>query len=143
VPTPPVYSDSVRGEIEYGMNPNVSVPVGMVQSFYDAPGVQMDPLNPDDRSVFREEMHEINYSIGFEYWYAKQFAVRAGYFYEHPTKGNRQFFTVGLGMRLNVFGLDFSYLIPTYQQNPLENTLRFTLVFNFAGLTKDKQNAKL
>jgi hypothetical protein len=46
-------------------------------------------------------------------------------------------------MRLNVFGLDFSYLIPTYQQNPLENTLRFTLVFNFAGLTKDKQNAKL
>jgi len=93
--------------------------------------------------VFREEIHEINYSIGFEYWYAKQFAVRAGYFYEHPTKGNRQFFTVGLGMRLNVFGLDFSYLIPTYQQNPLENTLRFTLVFNFAGLTKDKQNAKL
>ena len=109
----------------------------MIQSFYDAPGVAKDPLNPDDRSIMREEIREFNYSLGIEYWYSKQFAVRAGYFHEHPTKGNREFFTVGLGLQLNVFGLDFSYLIPTYQQNPLENTLRFTLLFNFAGLEQE------
>ncbi len=142
VPTPPVYykdslDDNGNPVVEYGKNPNVSVPVGMFQSFYDAPGVEKDPLYPDDRSVMREEIREFNYSIGVEYWYAKQFAVRAGYFHENPTKGNREFFTVGLGLRLNVFGLDFSYLIPTYQQNPLENTLRFSLLFNFAGLEKE------
>ncbi len=149
VPTPPVYYEPgdttedghvvTNGEqiIHYGKDPNVSVPVGIFQSFYDAPGVAADPLNPDDRSVMREEIREFNYSIGVEYWYAKQFAVRAGYFHENPTKGNREFFTVGLGLRLNVFGLDFSYLIPTYQQNPLENTLRFSLLFNFAGLEKE------
>ncbi len=144
VPTPPVYyKDSLDAEgnpvIEYGKDPYVSVPVGIFQSFYDAPGVAKDPLYPDDRSVMREEIREFNYSLGVEYWYAKQFAVRAGYFHEHPTKGNREFFTVGLGLRLNVFGLDFSYLIPTYQQNPLENTLRFSLLFNFAGL--EEKNA--
>lgn len=144
VPTPPIYyEDSLDGDgnpvIEYGKDPNVSVPVGIFQSFYDAPGVAKDPLNPDDRSVFREEIREFNYSIGIEYWYAKQFAIRAGYFHEHPTKGNREFFTIGLGLQLNVFGLDFSYLIPTYQQNPLENTLRFTLLFNFAGLENENK----
>ncbi|HIE16502.1 MAG TPA: type IX secretion system outer membrane channel protein PorV [Bacteroidales bacterium] len=144
VPTPPIYyEDSLDGDgnpvIEYGKDPNVSVPVGIFQSFYDAPGVAKDPLNPDDRSVLREEVREFNYSIGIEYWYAKQFAIRAGYFHEHPTKGNREFFTIGLGLQLNVFGLDFSYLIPTYQQNPLENTLRFTLLFNFAGLENENK----
>jgi hypothetical protein len=66
-----------------------------------------------------------------EYWYNKLFAIRAGYFYEHPTKGNRQYFTLGAGVKYNVFGLDFAYLIPTKQKNPLENTLRFTLTFDF------------
>ena len=64
-----------------------------------------------------------------------KFAVRSGYFYEHATKGGRQFFTVGLGLRYNVFGLDFSYLVPTSSnQNPLDNTLRFTLQFNLDAL---------
>src|SRR5690606_29723630 len=85
----------------------------------------------EDGSVFREELREINHSIGMEYWYADQFAVRGGYFYENPTKGNRQYFTIGAGFRYNVFGLDLSYLIATTQRNPLANTLRFTLSMRF------------
>ena len=82
-------------------------------------------------------MKEFTYSIGAEYWYDKQFAIRAGYFHEASTKGNRKFFTIGAGLRYNVFGLDFAYLIPTTQRNPLENTLRFTLIFDFEGLKKE------
>jgi hypothetical protein len=149
VPTPPVYydigevneaGDTVRiplSEIQYGMDPKVSVPVGLFQSFYDAPGVAMDPLNPDDRNVFKEEWREVNWSVGVEYWYAKQFALRAGYFHEDATKGNRKFFTVGLGLRLKVFGLDFSYLVPMQQKNPLQNTLRFTLLFDFENMKRE------
>lgn len=129
VPTPPVYALDSNNQILIGndgepvivdgKNPNVSVPAGIIQSFYDAPG------------GWKEELHEFYYSAGLEYWYDKQFAVRAGYFYEHPTKGNRQYFTVGAGIKYNVFGLDLSYLVPTTQTNPLQNTLRFALTFNF------------
>lgn len=131
VPTPPVYyTDSVDVNndpvIQYGMDPNVSVPVGMLHSFYDAPG------------GFSEEIKELTYSLGVEYWYAKQFAIRGGYFNEASTKGNRKYFTVGVGLRLNVFGLDFAYLVPIYQNNPLANTLRFSLLFNFEGLNNKK-----
>ena len=140
VPTPPVWATDSMGVairdddgnqvIAYGKNPYVAVPVGMFQSFYDAPGVVMDDGN---RSVWREEVNEITFSIGMEYWYRKQFAIRGGYFHEHETKGNRKYFTVGMGLRLNVFSLDFSYLIPVKQQNPLANTLRFTLGFEFGS----------
>lgn len=130
VPTPPQYKMDSTGItpardaegnyiIEKGKNPDRGVVSGMFGSFSDAP------------NGFNEELHELTYSVGMEYWYDKQFAVRAGYFYEHPTKGNRQFFTVGLGLKYNVFGLDLAYLIPTEQRNPLENTLRFTLLFDF------------
>ncbi len=127
VPTPPVYySDSVdiNGEpvIKAGYNPNVSVPVGIFQSFYDAP------------LGFQEELNEFTFSFGAEYWYAKQFAIRGGYFHEHATKGNRKYFTLGIGLRLNVFGIDFAYLVPLYQNNPLANTLRFSLLFDIDGL---------
>ena len=128
VPTPPIYSDSVGDDgkqlILYGKDPNVSVPTGLFQSFYDAP------------AGGKEELREITYSVGLEYWYAKQFAIRGGYFHEHATKGNRKFFTLGLGLKLNVFGLDFAYLIPTAQKHPLENTLRFTLTFDLEGFKK-------
>ncbi|MFH0866143.1 MAG: type IX secretion system outer membrane channel protein PorV [Bacteroidota bacterium] len=117
VPTPPVY-DSVGG-ILAGKDPDVSVVSGMFQSFGDAPG------------GFKEEMREFTISTGVEYWYDKQFAIRAGFFYEDKTKGNRKFFTLGAGLKYNVFGLDFAYLIPIEQRNPLENTLRFTLLFDF------------
>lgn len=127
VPTPPLY-DSAGTTIIAGMDPKVSVPVGMLHSFYDAPG------------GFKEEIHEINYALGLEYWYNNQFAVRTGYFHEHETKGNRKFYTVGLGLRLNVFSLDFSYLIPVYQNNPLAGTLRFTLGFDFESFSKQQTN---
>ncbi len=136
VPTPPVYkkmktingTDSSAVEIdpatgspviESGKDPNRSVAAGMFGSFNDAPGGAA------------EEFRELNFAAGFEYWYAKQFAVRAGYFYEDKTKGGRQFFNIGLGVRYSVFGLDMAYLIPTTLRNPLQNTLRFTLTFDF------------
>lgn len=133
VPTPPEYylaSDSVSATgdpvIKSGFDPNVSVAVGMFHSFYDAPG------------GLSEELREITYAAGIEYWYAKQFAIRGGFFYEDGLKGNRKFFTVGIGLRLNVFGLDFAYLVPINQNNPLANTLRFSLLFDFAGLNGKK-----
>ncbi|NOZ45919.1 MAG: type IX secretion system outer membrane channel protein PorV, partial [Chlorobi bacterium] len=140
VPTPPYYYlDSLDSNgdqvIEAGKSPDVSVPVALFQSFYDAPGV----LKSDGtRSVFREELREITYSIGAEYWYANQFAVRAGYFHEHATKGNRKYFTFGIGLKMNVFGLDVSYLIPTIQHHPLENTLRFTLLFDIDAFSNQE-----
>ena len=132
VPTPPVYATDSMGNpllnpdgsyiIAQGRNPNVAVIKGMVQSWYDAPG------------GFREEMQEFSLAFGAEYWYNNIFAVRAGYFYENKNKGDRQYVTLGVGLRYNVFGLDFSYLIPTVsQQNPLEKTLRFSLLFNFGN----------
>ncbi len=85
-----------------------------------------------------EEFSEFMISSGIEYWYDKQFAVRAGYYWEAPSKGNRQFFTVGLGLKYSIFGLDFSYLVPTSnQRNPLDNTLRFTLLFDFGAFGDD------
>ena len=134
VPTPPEIIDTVDEngvpyEITIGDGDLKSaVPTGMFKSFTDAPGVLK---NDGTRSIFQEEMREITYGLGLEYWYAKQFAVRAGYFYEHKTKGNRKFFTLGLGLKYNVFGLDISYIIPQYPNNPLANTIRFTLLFNF------------
>jgi hypothetical protein len=136
--TPRYYKDStdVNGDpvIWLGMDPNVSVPQGMLQSFYDAPGVE---LANGTYSVLREELHEITYGLGAEYWYREQFAIRGGYFYEHETKGNRKFFTLGVGLKLNVFEIDFSYLVPTNQTNPLANTLRFTLGFDFEKFRKN------
>jgi len=118
VPTPPEYVD---GERVAGMDPDVSVVSGVFQSFWDAPGGT------------KEEFRELNYSTGLEYWYAEQFAIRAGYFYEHPTKGDRQYFTMGAGVKYNVFTLDFSYLIDvssTVGTNPLANTIRFSMIWN-------------
>ncbi len=116
----------MRMEIEdgdttyYGKSAPNSLPLSWIQSFYDAPG------------GFKEEIHEIMYSIGAEYWYRDQFAIRAGYFHEHETKGNRKYFAAGVGLKLNVFSLDFSYLIPTSgRNNPLANTMRFTLGLDF------------
>lgn len=101
---------------------DVSVAEGMIQSFSDA------------SLGLEEELHEIKYSVGIEYWYANQFAVRAGYFHEHENKGNRKYFTVGAGLKLNVFTIDFSYLLPVKQNNPLANTVRFTLGLDFQAL---------
>ncbi len=93
-----------------------------------------------DAGSFGSELKEFTFSLGAEYSYADQFFVRAGYFYEDKTKGNRKFFTVGAGVKYNVFGLNFSYLVPSgtgVNQNPLSNTLRFSLMFDL-----DKQDQK-
>jgi len=105
---------------------------GMFTSFGDAPGV----LNSNGSRVkgtrAAEEFAEVTWGIGAEYLYNKQFGVRFGYFYENPKKGNRQFLTAGLTVKYSVVGLNFSYLIPTtIQRNPLDNTLRFSLLFDF------------
>ncbi|MFQ5446169.1 MAG: type IX secretion system outer membrane channel protein PorV [Saprospiraceae bacterium] len=101
---------------------------GIFSSFSDAP------------NGFDEELRELMYSVGVEYWYDKQFAVRAGYFTESRSKGDRHFFTVGLGLKYNVFGLNFSYLVPTTnQRNPLDNTLRFSLLFDFGAFGADEE----
>lgn len=146
VPTPPIYERDSTGtivtnsagdpQILAGSDPNVSVTSGLFQSFSDAPGrvEGFDAAgNPiiESGSVLREELNEVTLSAGLEYWYDKQFAVRMGYFYENPTKGNRQYFTMGLGLKLTVFAFDVSYLVGNVQQNPLANTVRFSLKFNF------------
>lgn len=95
---------------------------GMLASFSDAPG------------GLKEELQEIAWSLGVEYVYNKQFSVRAGYFNEHERKGNRKFFTAGAGFKLNVFQLDASYVISVAQNNPLDQTLRFSLAFDLFGL---------
>ena len=96
--------------------------VGIFTSFGDAPG------------GFNEEMREIMWALGVEYAYNKQFFVRAGYFDEHSTKGGRKFFSVGVGFKLHIFRLDAGYVISLAPQNPLNNTLRFSLAFDLAGL---------
>lgn len=118
VPTPPLYNDD--GEITAGKDPDRSVPAGIFGSFSDAP------------AGFSEELSEINYSLGLEYWYNKQFAVRSGYFYESPRKGDRQYLTVGAGLKYNFVNIDFAYLLANQQKSPLANTLRFSLVFNLS-----------
>ena len=123
VPTPPITDN---GEIKLGQSSNVGVVSGMFQSFGDAPG------------GFSEEMKEINYSIGTEYWYANQFAIRAGYFFEHATKGGRKFLTFGSGVKYSAFTLDFSYLVNANNDagstNPLANTMRFSMTWNFGAM---------
>ncbi|MEY4935510.1 MAG: hypothetical protein RIS64_1869 [Bacteroidota bacterium] len=95
----------------------------------------------DSKSNFGEKMRELYWSTGVEYWYDKQFAVRAGYFYEHSTKGGRQYFTAGLGLKYNVFGINLSYLVPTTsQRNPLDNTLRFSLLFDLGSFKGETVN---
>ena len=140
VPTPPV-RDQQTGEVLYGYDDDVAVVMGMIQSFYDAPGYAKNELTGEfDRiGTFYEELCEVNIGVGAEYWYNHIFAVRAGFFNEWPLKGNRRYITAGAALKYNVFGLDVSYLIPigtVVGTNPLENTLRFNLSFAFGGKKK-------
>ena len=105
-------------------NQNVGPIEGIFVSFTDAPG------------GFKEELSEITVSVGAEYWYSNQFAVRAGYFYEPESKGDRKFLTFGAGLKMNVFSLDFSYIYTLKRTSPLENTLRFTLGFDLDDFSK-------
>ena len=129
VPTPPVYQFNPDGTIAVdangepiiarGKDPDRSLLGGIFGSFSDAP------------DGFSEEMKEFTLNTGVEYWYKDLFAARAGYFLEAEEKGNRKYFTIGVGFRYQVFGIDFAYLVPQEQNHPLAETLRFSLVFNF------------
>jgi len=101
---------------------NISPISGIFKSFNDAPGGS------------KEELQEVSWSVGAEYNYNNQFFARGGYFYEHPMKGNRKYYSVGAGFKMNLFRLDVSYLISTAQSNPLDQTLRFSLSFDTEGL---------
>jgi hypothetical protein len=121
VPTPPTDS---AGLADYR---NKSVIGSWFSSWGDAP------------DGFGEEIKEFQLSVGAEYWYNQQFALRAGYFYENKLKGNRRYFTVGLGLKYNIFGFNFAYLIPSgsgVSRNPLSNTLRFSVLFDFNNTAK-------
>ena len=129
VPTPDT-ADKNRNKI-YDFREKSSI-TGMFTSFSDAPGILDSHGKRIPGSRAAEEFAEVTWGIGAEYLYNKQFGVRFGYFYENPKKGNRQFLTAGLTVKYSVVGLNFSYLIPTtIQRNPLDNTLRFTLLFDF------------
>jgi hypothetical protein len=147
VPSAPVYDQNNHDEIVSGYNPDVGVATGMIQSFYDAPGLVTQNLDGtyyiEPGSVLKEEIREVNIGGGLEYDFNGVFAFRGGYFYEHYTKGNRQFITLGAGMKYTVFTVDMSYLVSTTQQNPLEGTLRFTMRMSFNGLALDEDPANL
>ena len=140
VPTRPTYNQFMS-EVYPGEDPNdlsytsdyaqwlaatgyneMSPIAGIFKSFSDAPG------------GFEEELREIYWGVGAEYNYNDQFFLRGGYHYENEYKGNRKYFTVGAGFRMNVFSLDAAYLISTAQSNPLDQTLRFTLSFDMDGI---------
>ncbi|MBS4057278.1 MAG: type IX secretion system outer membrane channel protein PorV [Bacteroidales bacterium] len=124
----PILDDGGNYIIEKGRSNDVNTVAGMIQSFYDAP------------DGFGEELREWSLSFGTEYWYNKVFALRGGFFYEDRSKGNRKFFTLGAGLKYNVFGLDFSYLIPIdSRNNPLQNTLRFALTFDLDAYSSKKK----
>ncbi len=140
VPTPqPLYLENSAGQdsvfadgsrVIVGWETSDAPPItGMFNSFGDAPG------------GLKEELKEFITNIGMEYWYDESFAIRAGYFHEAETKGGRKYLTLGAGIHYNVFGLDISYLMPFKTQHPLQNTIRFTLLFDMDAFTKQNSTS--
>ncbi len=116
------YASEYQSWLDAGGYNDISPIAGIFQSFADAPG------------GFREELQEIYWGAGVEYAYNNQFFLRGGYHYENEYKGNRKYFTLGTGFKMNVFSLDAAYLISMSQSNPLDQTLRFTLSFDMDGI---------
>lgn len=147
IPTPPTFVNQDDGsrELAAGLDPNVGVIAGILQSFYDAPGA----LAKDENGAFitneageyetvkgtrlKEELSEIMIGTGAEWWYNNVFAARAGFFYENLNKGSRQHVTMGVGLKYNTLMFDFSYLVSIRQASPLSNTLRFSLAWAFGN----------
>jgi hypothetical protein len=133
VPTPRLVEEQRNGRtVLVNANANKGFIPGVFGSFSDAPG------------GFSEELQEVSIATGLEYWYNDTFALRGGYFGENRNKGNRKYFTLGLGFRYNQMGFDFAYLFPQGYNSPLANTLRFSLQFNIdqpkAGTRNDITN---
>lgn len=126
VPTPKKNADGT-----YDNGSNKSPISGIFSSFNDAP------------KGMSEELQEVTISLGAEYWYRKQFAIRAGYFNEAQNKGNRKYATVGVGVKLLIAGIDVSYVVPFQHNNPLANTVRFSLLFNIDSFLKRKKTGPL
>jgi hypothetical protein len=121
VPTP----DTTETTQNLFLSNDESVISGIFKSFTDAPG------------GLEEELQEITISVGAEYLYANQFAIRAGYFHEHENKGNRKYFTAGVGIKFSMLNIDASYIIPVVQNNPLADTIRFTLGVDLDQILND------
>jgi len=121
VPTP----DTTETTQNLFLSNDESVISGIFKSFSDAPG------------GLEEELQEISISVGAEYLYANQFAIRAGYFHEHENKGNRKYFTAGVGIKFSMLNIDASYIIPVVQNNPLADTIRFTLGVDLDQILND------
>lgn len=124
VPTPPIRNG--QGVITAGRNPDRTLVSAMFGSFNDAP------------NGAREELQELIFAAGLEYWYKDLIAIRGGYFNENQIKGARKYFTMGMGIRYQKFGIDFAYMMPTTQNHPLADTLRFSLLFDFAKSKQEK-----
>ena len=135
VPTPPIYALDENGAplldsngdpiISEGKDPTRSYMSATFGSFGDAP------------DGFSEELREFIINFGAEYWYNDVFAARLGYFYENPEKGDRKYFSFGLGFRYQKFGLDAAYLVPQTRNHPLAETLRFSLSFNMQSADEE------
>jgi hypothetical protein len=132
VPTPSnVYTIRPDGTVlvTEDTNSGKSVISSIFGSFGDAPG------------GMKEELQEITWSLGAEYWYKRRFALRGGYFNESQNKGNRKYFSAGVGVKIKTCNIDLSYLIPVQKNNPLANTIRLTVLFNINRILQsaDKQ----
>ena len=121
----PTLQRDAKGNTIVGSTDNISEVQGIFQSFTDAPGGA------------KEELQELNFSGGFEYWYNGQFALRLGYYYEDPTKGGRQFGSVGVGYKKNNIDADFSFLATGTGNDPLSNVVKISVGYSFgAGVIK-------
>ena len=157
VPTPPIYKDGASNppkidDVASVRYPDIGVASGIFGSFTDAPGFLLydqngdNVINPDgsyaieDGSKLKEELREVNLSLGMEFLYNNLFAIRGGYFHEHYTKGDRKFAAFGFGVKYQVINIDVSYVLPVNNRNsPLANTIRFSINFNL-GENKKKDN---
>jgi hypothetical protein len=134
VPTPQLIDtsnlSSTDVNVNLSRNSTMGLGEGILSSLHEAP------------DGWNEKLREVMISVGAEYWYREQFAIRGGYFYEHETKGNRKYFTLGVGIKMTTISLDFSYLVPTAgQSNPLANTMRFTGNIYFGNTTAAKKQS--
>lgn len=131
IPTTAYYIDEFGNRrFDPDANQDVGPIMGIFKSFADAPG------------GFTEELQEITYSIGAEYLYAEQFAIRTGFFSEHKDKGDRKYLSFGAGLKMNVFSIDFSYIATLTKTSPLGNTLRFTLGFDLQSFSNQGRNRR-
>jgi hypothetical protein len=142
VPTPPI---TLNNSTMLGKSNDVGVIAGIIQSFYDAPGTPVidakgnlvknsdGSIQVESNSKLIEELKEINIGGGLEYNYMNLLAFRGGYFFESQTKGGRQFLTMGVGLKYNVIGFDISYLASINRNNPLANTVRFSIRFDLGS----------